>query len=101
MSRDMALTRPSQRSVRTGPGFTATNEMPCLPYWPASAFVRFCPAALAAPGSTAALLDHDRKRISEASHIAHELQLQGLIPMVLCEGFDHASGRGSRVVDHD
>ena len=50
MSRAMASTRPAQRSVRTGPGLTATNEMPSLPYWPASESVRFCPAALAAPG---------------------------------------------------
>ena len=50
MSRDIACTRPAQRSVRTGPGLTAQKLMPCLPYWPASDIVRFCPAALAAPG---------------------------------------------------
>src|SRR5439155_26799572 len=32
MSRDIAFTSPSQRSVRTGPGFTATNVMLCFPY---------------------------------------------------------------------
>ena len=50
MSRDMASTSPAQRSVRTGPGLTATKLMSSLPYWPASESVRFCPAALAAPG---------------------------------------------------
>ena len=50
MSRDIALTRPAQRSVRTGPGLTAQKLMAFLPYWPASDIVRFCPAALAAPG---------------------------------------------------
>src|SRR5437773_4863896 len=50
MSRDIALTRPVQRSVRTGPGFTAHRLMPYLPYWLASALVRFWPAALHAPG---------------------------------------------------
>src|SRR5262249_46394352 len=51
MSRDIALTSPAQRSVRTGPGLTAHRLMLCLPYWPASDIVRFCPAALAAPGA--------------------------------------------------
>ena len=51
MSRAIALTRPAHRSVRTGPGFTATKVMPCRPYCPASALVRFCPAALQAPGT--------------------------------------------------
>ena len=50
MSRDIALTSPAQRSVRTGPGLTATKLMLFLPYCPASDSVRFCPAALAAPG---------------------------------------------------
>ena len=51
MSRDIARTSPAQRSVRTGPGFTAQNEMLCFPYCPARAMVRFWPAALAAPGA--------------------------------------------------
>ena len=51
MSRDIAETRPAQRSVRTGPGLTAQKLMLSLPYWPASESVRFCPAALAAPGA--------------------------------------------------
>src|SRR5713226_153035 len=42
---------PAQRSVRTGPGLTAHRLMLCLPYWLASDIVRFCPAALAAPGA--------------------------------------------------
>ena len=50
MSRAMASTRPAQRSVRTGPGLTATKLILSLPYWPASDSVRFWPAALAAPG---------------------------------------------------
>jgi len=52
MSRDIAATKPAQRSVRTGPGLTAQKLMLCLPYWPASDIVKFCPAALAAPGAT-------------------------------------------------
>ena len=51
MSRAIAFTSPSQRSVRTGPGFTATKVMLKRPYWPASALVRFWPAALHAPGT--------------------------------------------------
>src|SRR5438132_13019195 len=51
MSRDIALTSPAQRSVRTGPGFTAHRLMLYLPYCEASALVRFCPAALHAPGT--------------------------------------------------
>src|SRR5215469_3719761 len=51
MSRAIALTRPVHRSVRTGPGFTATKLILSLPYWLASDLVRFWPAALAAPGA--------------------------------------------------
>src|SRR5689334_8986215 len=51
ISRAIALTRPDHRSVRTGPGLTATKLILSLPYWLASDFVRFCPAALAAPGA--------------------------------------------------
>src|SRR5574340_186427 len=47
MSRDIAFTRPSQRSVRTGPGLTATKVILSLPYCPASDSVRFWPAAFA------------------------------------------------------
>src|SRR5262249_56419655 len=47
----LASTRPAQRSVRTGPGLTATKLILSLPYCAASARVRFCPAAFAAPGA--------------------------------------------------
>ena len=51
MSRDIAFTSPAQRSVRTGPGFTAHRLMLYLPYCDASDRVRFWPAALQAPGT--------------------------------------------------
>src|SRR5215469_1255905 len=51
MSRAIASTRPAQRSVRTGPGLTATKLILSLPYCAASASVKFCPAAFAAPGA--------------------------------------------------
>ena len=51
MSRAIASTRPAQRSVRTGPGLTARKLILSLPYCAASASVRFCPAAFAAPGA--------------------------------------------------
>src|SRR5438552_18848323 len=45
LSPAIASTRPAQRSVRTGPGLTATKLILSLPYCPASASVRLCPAA--------------------------------------------------------
>src|ERR1700722_19175966 len=95
MSRAIASTRPAQRSVRTGPGLTATKLISSLPYCAASASVRFCPAAFAAPGAisqwegltnqvddaAAPLLLHDRQYVLQAAHITHEFELQRLRPM--------------------
>src|SRR5215475_12757414 len=82
MSRDIALTRPAQRSVRTGPGLTAQKLILCLPYWPASDSVRFWPAALAAPGQ---MLDHAAGR--GAGIVDHDVaaaeRLVGLLDEVL------------------
>ena len=49
-SRAIASSSPSHLSVSTGPGFIATKVMLSFPYCPANDKVKFCPAALAAPG---------------------------------------------------
>ena len=51
--------------------------------------------------AAAALLDHDRQRVSQAAHVAHELELQALFPVVLGQMLDHAAGRGAGIVDHN
>src|SRR5262249_51236812 len=51
--------------------------------------------------ATAALLDHDRQHVAQAAHIAHELELQRLLPVGLGQVLDHAAARRARVVDHD
>src|SRR5450756_2372331 len=119
MSRAIASTSPAQRSVLTGPGLTATKLILSRPYCPASDIVRFCPAALAAPRAdfpigrlhaviadqvhhaAAALADHDRQHVAQTTHIAHEFKLQPLLPIVLGQMLDHASGRRAGIVDHD
>ena len=51
--------------------------------------------------AAAALLDHDRQHVAQAAHIAHELELQALFPVVLGQMLDHAAGRRAGIVDHD
>ena len=51
--------------------------------------------------AAAALLDHDRQHVAQAAHIAHELELQRLRPVLLGEMLDHAARRGAGIVDHD
>ena len=51
--------------------------------------------------AAAALLDHDRQHVTQAAHVAHELELQALLPVVLGQMLDHAAGRGAGIVDHD
>ena len=119
MSRAIASTSPAQRSVRTGPGFTATKLMLNRPYWPASALVRFCPAALHAPGTISQYDSftpslpmrfttrplpcrlHDRQRRLEAADIAHELELEPLHPRRLVEDLEDAARRGAGIVHQD
>src|ERR1700741_987482 len=101
MSRAMALTRPVQRSVRTGPGLTATKLILSLPYWLGGGNVKNFPAAVGAPRGelpvgdfdavvadqiddpALALGPHDRQYVLHAAHVAHELELQRLRPILL------------------
>src|ERR1700694_5285104 len=99
MSRAIALTRPAQRSVRTGPGLTATRLIPC----PAilarerqlqilSGGIRGTRRDLPIGGlhpvianeidnPAAALPNHDRQDVAQAAHVAHELELKSLCPI--------------------
>src|SRR5205085_3631483 len=48
--------------------------------------------------AAAALLLHDRQHVLQAAHIAHELELQALLPVLLRQRLDHAAGRRAGVV---
>ena len=51
--------------------------------------------------AAAALLPHERQHVLQAAHVAHELELQALLPRLLAQRLEHAAGRGARVVDED
>src|SRR6185437_5193219 len=51
--------------------------------------------------AAAALLHHDREHIAQAADIAHELELEPFLPVVLGEMLDDAASRRARIVDHD
>src|SRR5215208_6023699 len=51
--------------------------------------------------SAAALLDHDGQHVAQAAHIAHELELQALLPVGFREVLEHAARRRAGIVDHD
>src|SRR4029079_17611581 len=49
----------------------------------------------------AALLDHDRQHVTQAAHVAHELELKTLLPVVFGQMFDDAASCRASIVDHD
>ena len=49
----------------------------------------------------AALLDHDRQRVAQTPDVAHEFELQALLPIVFGQVLDDAAGRRAGIVDHD
>jgi len=119
MSRDIAFTSPSQRSVRTGPGLTATNEMLCFPVLSGQRLREVLPGGVARAGhdlpvrvlhavvpdqvhdASATLPPHDRQRRLQTPHVAHELELPPLHPGVFVDRLDDAAGRGAGIIDQD
>src|SRR5581483_10637205 len=51
--------------------------------------------------AAAALFHHDRQHIAQAAYVAHELELETLLPVVLAQVLDDAAGCGAGIVDHD
>src|SRR5438105_569403 len=51
--------------------------------------------------AAAALLAHDGQRVLEAAYVAHEFQLQALLPRFLIECLDDTAGRRAGVVHQD
>src|ERR1035437_8078965 len=110
MSRAIASTSPAQRSVRTGPGLTVLacqRHCEVLTGGIGGARADFPIGRLQAViadqvhHAAAALADHDRQHVAQATHIAHEFKLRPLLPIVLGQMLDHAAGRRAGIVDHD
>src|ERR1035437_7249676 len=110
MSRAIASTSPAQRSVRTGPGLTVLacqRHCEVLTGGIGGARADFPIGRLQAViadqvhHAAAALADHHRQDVAQATHIAHEFKLRPLLPIVLGQMLDHAAGRRAGIVDHD